>query len=162
MKAKLFLFYLRIRKFLPAIALFCLAVTIYNQFLNYRNAFADTNPWIVEEVITGDRFITSRNGERFEIYLGGIASKSKEYLRSLLNKGDLVIDIVKEDDGTTVAEVFVQLKPDYEREIHLNTEMITAGMAVLAYPDVCPSAEYLKLAEINKRNSQPPNETGIN
>jgi hypothetical protein len=64
MKAKLFLFYLRIRKLLPAFALFCLAVTIYNQFLNYRNAFADTSPWTVEEVIYGDRFIASRNGKQ--------------------------------------------------------------------------------------------------
>ena len=72
-------------------------------------------------------------------------------MRSLIDKGDLVIDIVKENDGITVAEVFVQLKPDYEREIHLNTEMITKGMVVLQNPDIFPSAEYLKIAaEINK------------
>ena len=50
MKAKLFLAYLRIRKLLPAIAIFCLAVTIYNQFLDYRYSWANTAPWIVEEI----------------------------------------------------------------------------------------------------------------
>jgi hypothetical protein len=151
MNAKLFLFYLRIRKLLPAIAICSLAVTIYDRFPNYRNAFADTSPWIVEEIIYGDRFIATRSGKQFEVHLCGIAAgnESKEYLRSLLNKGNLivdVVDIVKEDDGITVAEVFVQTLPDYEREIHVNSEMVTGGMAVLENPDICPSAEYLKLA----------------
>jgi hypothetical protein len=96
MKAKLFLAYLRIRKLLPAIALFCLGVSIYDRFLKYRYslAIADTSPWIVEEVIYGDRFVASRNGKQFEIYLCGIAAKSnpenfndnygsRDYLRSL-------------------------------------------------------------------------------
>lgn len=158
MNAKLFLFYLRIKPLLYAIsvswhcviALFGLAVTIYNQFLNYRTqlAIADTSPWIVEEVIYGDRFIANRNGKQFTIYLCGIAAgdQSKEYLRSLLNKGNLVVNIVKEDDEITVAEVFVQILPDYEREIHINSEMVSKGMAVLENPDICPSAEYLKMA----------------
>jgi hypothetical protein len=155
MKAKLFLFYLRIRKLLPAIALLCLAVTIYNQFLDYRTqlAIADTSPWIVEEILTGDRFIASRSGKQVEVKLCGVTAgnESRDYLHSLLNKGDLVIDTVRKDDGITVAEVFVQLKPDYEREIHLNTEMVMGGMATLDNPDICPSAEYLKMAEINKK-----------
>jgi hypothetical protein len=149
MNAKLFLVYLRIRKLLPAIAFLSLAAIIYNQFLNYRNALANTAPWIVEEIIYGDRFIATRNGKQFEVHLCGIAAgdKSKEYLRSLLNKGNLIINTVKQDDGITVAEVFVQILPDYEREIHVNSEMVTEGMAVLENPDICPSAEYLKLAE---------------
>jgi hypothetical protein len=148
MNAKLFLVYLRIRKLLPAIAFLGLVITIYNQFPNYRNALADNSPWIVEEIIYGDRFRASRSEKQFEIYLCGIAAgdKSKEYLRSLLNKGNLVIDIVKDNDGITVAEVFVQTLPDKDEEIHVNSEMITGGMAVLENPDICPSAEYLKLA----------------
>jgi hypothetical protein len=58
----------------------------------------------------------------------------------------LLVNIVKEDDGITVAEVFVQILPDYEREIHINSEMVSKGMAVLENPDICPSAEYLKMA----------------
>jgi hypothetical protein len=58
----------------------------------------------------------------------------------------LIVDIVKEDDGITVAEVFVQLKPNYEKEIHLNSEMLKKGMAVFQNPDICPSAEDLKMA----------------
>jgi hypothetical protein len=48
----------------------------------------------------------------------------------------LLVNIVKEDDGITVAEVFVQILPDYEREIHINSEMVSKGMAVLENPDI--------------------------
>ena len=67
---------------------------------------------------------------------------------SLVNRGDgsVVVNPVKTVWGTTVAEVFVQLKPDYEQEIHVNTEMVMAGVATLDNPDICPSAEYLKMA----------------
>jgi hypothetical protein len=58
----------------------------------------------------------------------------------------LGIDIVREDDGITVAEVFLQTLPDKDEEIHVNSEIITGGMAVLENPDICPSAEYLKMA----------------
>ena len=34
-------------------------------------------------------------------------------------------EIKTEDDGIIFAEVFVQTLPDYEREIHVNTEMVT-------------------------------------
>ena len=150
MNAKLFLAYLRIRKLLPVIVIPCLAVTIYNQFLNYRNAFADTSPWIVEEIIYGERLTVSRHGKQFEVKLCGISAghESRDYLRSLLNKGDgsVVVNPVKTEWGVTIAEVFVQLKPDFEREIHVNTEMVMAGVATLDNPDICPSAEYLKMA----------------
>ena len=49
--------------------------------------------------------------------------------------------------GVTIAEVFVQLKPDYERESHLNTEMVMAGVATIVDYKDCPSAEYLEVAE---------------
>ena len=67
---------------------------------------------------------------------------------SLLNKGDgsVVVNPVKTEWGVTIAEIFVRLKPDYEREIHVNTEMVMAGVATLDNPDICPSAEYLKMA----------------
>lgn len=124
-----------------------------NQFLANRYGITDNASWKVKEIIFGDRLILTNERKTIEVYLCGIFAnynddnKSKEYLRSLLNKGNLVLDIVKKDDGIIFAEVFVQLKPDYEREIHLNTEMVTGGMAVLQNPDICPSAEYLKIAE---------------
>ena len=133
-----------------------------NQFLANRHGITDNASWKVKEIIFGDRLILANEQKTIEVYLCGISAnynddnESKEYLRSallargarsLLNKGNLVLDIVKKDDGIIVAEVFVQTLPDYEREIHLNTEMVTAGMAVLQNPDICPSAEYLKIAE---------------
>ena len=154
MNSKLLLLY---KLLLSTIALTSLSVIALNQFLNYRNGNVSNTSWQVKEIIYGDRLILASEEKTLEVYLCGIASsskneKSKEYLRSLVNKGNLVLDIVKQDDGITVAEAFVQILPDYEREIHVNTEMVTGGMAVLAHPDICPSAEYLEMAaEINQQ-----------
>jgi hypothetical protein len=151
MNAKLFLVYLRIRKLLPAIAILSLAVTIYNQFLNYHHSLADTNPWIVKDVLSGNFLTVVRGDETLNIKLCGISAnsgESQEYLRSLLDKGNgsVVVNPVRKEDNVTIAEVFVQILPDYEQEIHVNSEMISKGMAVLQNPDICPSAEYLKMA----------------
>ncbi len=105
-----------------------------------------SDPWIVKDVVSGGlgsaearsvRFIVNRGDETLNIQLCSIyakSDKSKEYLRSLLNKGDgsVVVNPVQTKWGVTIAEVFVQLKPDYERESHLNTEMVMAGVATIA------------------------------
>ena len=148
MKAKLFLANLRIKPLLYAIAILCIAVTIYNQFLNHRLKFVNTDPWIVSDVVSGDRLLVERKGQELEIKLCGIsASKgSKEYLRSLISQGDgwVVLDRVTTEEELTVAEVFVQRND--EQEIHLNTEMLMGGQAILADYQACPNAEYFEMA----------------
>ena len=77
----------------------------------------------------------------------------EEIRGALLNKGDgsVILDKVQKKDGLTIAEVFVQLKPDHQ-EIHLNTEMLLKSKAILgADYKACPNAEYLEMAvEIEK------------
>ncbi len=137
MKPKFFLAYLKIKPLLFGVACLLLSITAINQFLNYRAKFANTLPWIVKDVVSGDSFIASRKQKRFQVKLCGISAnsdESKDYLRSLLNQGDgsVVVNPVQTKWGVTIAEVFVQLKPDYERESHLNTEMVMAGVATVA------------------------------
>ena len=58
--------------------------------------------------------------------------ESRDYLRSLVAKGDgiiYVIPIKKDRYGRTVAELWIPIKPDFEQEIHLNTAMVEAGYA---------------------------------
>ena len=143
MKSK-FLAYLRIKPFLYAItqwqltliAFLLLIAIFYNQYLNHRLKFVNTDPWIVKDVVSGDRFTVNRGDETLNIQLCGISASegSKEYLRSLLNKGDgsVILDRVKKQKETTIAEVFVQLKPDYQ-EIHLNTEMLSTSTKLIVY-----------------------------
>ncbi len=91
----------------------------------------------------------SRSHKKLEIQLCGIYAKSqrsKAYLRSLLNQGNLVVNSVKKEDGLTIAEVFVQLKPDYVQKIHPSTEMVMAEVATVVDYQACPSAEYLGIA----------------
>ena len=155
MKVKLFLAYLRLKSLLPIIALLCIGVTLYNQFLNYRPKQRNSEQWRVINVISGDRFMASRGHQKLEVQICGIYAKSdesKKYLHSLLNKGNLVIDKVSEEDGRTTAEVFVQLKPDYKQEIHVNTVMITGKAATVFNFRNCRSAEYLVMAAMNNED----------
>ncbi len=143
------------------IAVLSIAITAVNQYLNYRLKFINTDPWMVKDVVSGDRFLVERNGEKLEVQLCGISasSGSQEYLRSrrdplrgsLLNKGDgsVILDKVQKKDGLTIAEVFMQITD--QQEIHLNTEMLMKGKAKLADYKACPNAEYFEMtAEIEK------------
>ena len=151
---KKFLVYLKFKPILYAIAVLSIAITAVNQYLNYRLKFINTDPWMVKDVVSGDRFLVERNGEKLEVQLCGISASedSQEYLRSLLNKGDgsVILDRVRKQDGMTIAEVFMQLKSN-KQEIHLNTEMLMKGQAKLADYKACPNAEYFEMtAEIEK------------
>ena len=136
------------------IAVLSIAITAVNQYLNYRLKFINTDPWMVKDVVSGDRFLVERSGKKLEVQLCGISAKSdesKEYLRSLLNKGDgsVILDKVQKKDGLTIAEVFMQITD--QQEIHLNTEMVLKGKAKLADYKACPNAEYFEMtAEIEK------------
>ena len=165
LKSRFFLIYFRSKPLLKAIAFLGLVAIFYNQYLNHPLKLRNPNPWIVTDVISGDRFLVERSGKKLEVQLCGISAssdESKAYLRSrrdplrgsLLNKGDgsVILDKVQKKDGLTIAEVFMQIEPDYVQEIHLNTEMVLKGKAILgADYKACPNAEYLEMAvEIEK------------
>ncbi len=115
MKSKLFLAYLKIKSLLPAIAFISLFLTVMNHWQNTR--IVPSDPWIVKDVISGGlgsaearsvRFIASRKQKQFQVKLCGISAnsdESKEYLRSLLNKGDgsVVVNPVRTEWGVTIA-----------------------------------------------------------
>ncbi len=148
---KLFPAYFKIKPLLYTFAILCVTAIAVNQYINRPKIY--NNPWIVVDVISGDRLIVERKGQELEVKLCGIsASKaSKEYLRSLINQGDgwVILDRVIDEDGITVAEVFVQRHD--QQEIHLNTEMLMARKAILSNYKACPNAEYFELAaEFNK------------
>ncbi len=147
---KLFSAYFRIKPFLYAFAILCVVPIAANQFINYRSKLVNTDPWIVGDVVSGDRFIVQRNDQTLEVKLCGISAseESKDYLRSLLDKGNgsVVLERVSNQNELTVAEVFMQIKPDYQQEIHLNTEMVMGGKATLSNYKICPNAEYFELA----------------
>ena len=149
LKSRLFLIYLRFKSFSSKIAFLGLVAIIYSEFHHHRLKLANTKPWIVTNVISGDRLLVERKGKELEIQLCGISAKSnesKEYLRSLLDRGNLVINPVEKSKEVTTAEVFVQLKPDYQQEIHPSTEMVMAGVATVFNFKNCPSKEYLAMA----------------
>jgi endonuclease YncB( thermonuclease family) len=78
--------------------------------------------------------------------------ESRDYLRSLIERGDGRVHLVRvEEDryGRTVAELFLPIRPDFQQELHLNTEMVSAGMAwhYTKYSGKCPSKEQLFMAE---------------
>ncbi len=145
MKAKLFLANLRIKPLLYAIAILCIAAIAANKYIN-RHPKIYNNPWIVLDVISGDRFIVQRDDQTLEVKLCGISEGSKDSLRALLDKGNgsVVLEKVSKQNGLTVAEVFVQRHD--EQEIHLNTEMLMGGQAILADYKACPNAEYFEMA----------------
>ena len=149
----LFIAYFKIKPLLYMFAILCIAAIAANQYINRRSKPVN-NPWIVTDVISGDRLMVERNEKELEIQLCGISAKSnesKKYLRSLLAQGDgsVVLDRVSKQEGTTIAEVFMQITE--QQEIHLNTEMLMGGQAKLADYKACPNAEYFEMtAEIEK------------
>ncbi len=152
MKAKLFPAYLGIKLLLYAIAILCIAAIAINQYINRPKIY--NNPWLVVDIMSGDRFMVHRKNQNLEVKLCGISAsntESQKYLRSLISQGDgwVILDRVEKQDGITVAEVFIERHD--EQEIHLNTEMLMANKAILADYKACPNAEYFEMAaEFNK------------
>ncbi len=145
---KLLAAYFKIKPLLYTFAVLCIAAIAANQYINLRPKTVN-NPWIVVDVISGDRLIVERKGQELEVKLCGISAKSnesKKYLRSLISQGNgwVILDRVIDEDGITVAEVFVQRHD--QQEIHLNTEMLMANKAILSNYKACPNAEYFELA----------------
>ena len=150
MNPKLFLFYLQFRKFLPAIALCSLAIVIINQYQNYQALCRAVSfrtivrePWMVEEILSGDRFTARRDSETKTVTLCGIVSKDRDYLRSLIERGDGSVHLQKSHRSY---EAWIVFSSPQESQIHLNTEMLVANKASLSNHHNCLSSENLELA----------------
>ena len=112
-------------------------------------------------IYDGDTLRVVRGSEELKIRFCGIDSpelaqplgiESRDYLRSLIAQGDgtIYVQPIEEDRyNRTVAELWIPIKPDYERQIHLNTAMVEAGYAYhyQQYSGNCESAENLEWAE---------------
>ena len=123
----------------------------------------DAAAWQVKpgSIYDGETLRVVRGSEELKIRFCGIDSpelaqplgiESRDYLRSLIAKGDGTIyvqPIEKDRYNRTVAELWIPIKPDYERQIHLNTAMVEAGYAYhyRQYSGNCESAENLEWAE---------------
>jgi micrococcal nuclease len=82
--------------------------------------------------------------------------EARDYLRSLINKGDgsvIVVPVEGDRYGRTVAELFVQprsgLGYQVEEEIAVNAQMVLDGYAYhyAQYSDSCPNGEMLAQLE---------------
>ena len=116
----------------------------------------------------GDTLRVTRGNEELKIRICGIDApelkqplgiESRDYLRSLIAKGDgtIYVLLIEEDRyGRTVAELWIPIKPDYEGQIHLNTAMVEAGYAYHyeRYSGNCVSPENLDWAEEIARNEK--------
>ncbi len=123
----------------------------------------NSEPWLIKpgSMYDGDSLRLVRGNEELRIRLCGIDAPEKEmplgiesrdYLRSLIARGDGRVHLVRvEEDryGRTVAELFLPIRPDFQQELHLNTEMVSAGMAwhYQQYSGKCPSKEESGWAE---------------
>ena len=139
----------------------CLRLAPQSRFVLFKDDYAEQ--WKVKpgSIYNGDTFRVIRGEEELKIRFCGIDApekkqplgiESRDYLRSLIAKGDGTIHVlpIEEDRyNRTVAELWIPIKPDYEAEIHLNTAMVEAGMAYHyeRYSGNCESAENLVWAE---------------
>jgi len=125
--------------------------------------------WQIKEgsISDGDTLRVVKGSEELKIRLCGIDAPekkqelgiaSRDYLRSLVNKGDgrIYVTPIEEDRyGRTVAELIMPV-PTPEEEILLNEEMVRAGMAMV-YPQVlgnCPNKDAIALAEEMAKESK--------
>ena len=143
MRVKLFLIYLKIRKLLPGIAIVSYSIAVVNQYQNYQSKLSEVS-WQVKEVISGEKLTVFRRHETKTVKLCGIRSTDKSYLKKLIEKGNGSVELEKTKNGY---EAWVMLEPDYEKQIHFNTEMIVSGKADLRNEDDCLSSENLRLAK---------------
>lgn len=166
LQAKLFLFYLRLRK--PIIALLIIATTAIigsDSWRRFKERNFDSTPWTVTKVNSGSSLIVTRHDETKMVNLCGvkpIGDETKQYLTSVVNLGDGTVEL--EQVGNNY-ESWVSLKPGYdvelvkhvsntpdelvEQEIHLNTWVIERGMALKNTKEAagCREPEHLDWAE---------------
>ena len=142
MKAKLFLLYLQFRKLIPAIAFASLSIVAMNQYQSYQATIV-REPWMVEKVLSGNSFSVRRGNKIKIIALCGVVSENKEYLRSLIERGDRSVHLQQSHRSY---EAWIVFSSPEETQIHLNTEMLVANKASLSNHHNCLSSENLELA----------------
>lgn len=129
--------------------------------LKLSRSSKDATVWRVGSIYDGDTLRLIGDNRELKIRLCGIDAPEKQmplgieardYLRSLIAKSNGTVHLIEvETDryGRTVAELFVPLKSNPEREIHLNSAMIEAGLAwhYEQYSGNCPNQYGLEIAE---------------
>ncbi|MBE9168674.1 thermonuclease family protein [Pleurocapsales cyanobacterium LEGE 06147] len=163
---------MNLKTFVNSAVLFIgLGLAAYSHFNNSRERSQSTieeqqqelEVWKIKpgSIYDGDTLRVQRGTEELKIRFCGIDApeldqplgiESRDYLRSLIARGDGRVNLVRvEEDryGRTIAELFVPIKPDFQQELHLNTEMVMAGYAwhYTKYSGNCPSKEELGWAE---------------
>ena len=131
---------------LISIAIVSLAEIKFPIFSPNFEKLSNIDDWEVLEILSGSSIIVGSQNKILTVYLCSIAGnyfekgdESKKYLESLIERGKLRISFLNKDDGIFFADVFVQLKPDYQKEIYLNKEMVERGMATINSPHLCPN-----------------------
>ena len=134
---------------LISIAIVSLAEIKLPRFSPNLEKLSNIDDWEVLEILGGDRITVSSRNKILTVALCSIAGnyfekrdESKKYLESLIERGILRISFLNEDDEIFYADVFVQLKPDYQKEIYLNKEMVERGMATINSPHLCPDTVF--------------------
>jgi micrococcal nuclease len=136
--------------------------TITNQTLETSNAPKSSEVWRVAEtkdaIHDGDTMRLTNGSEELKVRFCGIDSPelaqplgiaARDYLRSLVNKGNgkiYVTPIEKDRYSRTVAELFISVGED---EIFLNGEMVRAGYAwhYQQYSGDCPNKDAIAISE---------------
>ena len=134
---------------LISIAIVSLAEIKLPRFSPNLEKLSNIDDWEVLEILSGSSIIVSSRNKILTVALCSIAGnysekrdESKKYLESLIERGKLRISFLNEDDEIFFADVFVQLKPDYQKEIYLNQEMVERGMATINSPHLCPDTVF--------------------
>ena len=134
---------------LISIAIVSLAEIKLPRFSPNLEKLSNIDDWEVLEILSGSSIIVSSRNKILTVALCSIAGnyfekrdESKKYLESLIERGKLRISFLNEDDEIFYADVFVQLKPDYQKEIYLNKEMVERGMATINSPHLCPDTVF--------------------
>lgn len=120
---------------------------------------------VPNSIYDGDTLQVKNSFQKMKVRFCGIDAPEKDqplgiqardYLRSLIHKGDgsiIVVPVEKDRYGRTVAELFVTPKPGsgYQagEEIHLNSAMVMAGYAYhyTRYSGNCPNRDAIAQAE---------------
>ena len=130
---------------LIAIAIISLAKVKFPTFSPNLKKLSSIDNSEVSKILSGDRITVSSQNKILTVHLCSIAShsfekrdRSKRYLQSWIERGNLRINFLNEDDEIYFADVFIRLKPDYQQEIYLNQEMVDAKMATIDSPHLCP------------------------
>jgi micrococcal nuclease len=114
---------------------------------------------VAGSIYDGDTFRVSDGNQEIKVRLCGIDApekdqelgvESRDHLRDLIAHGNGHITLVATDTdryGRTVAEAFIPTGND--EEIHLNSQMVGAGMAYVypKYVGSCPNGSIMQVAE---------------